>query len=148
MFMLQEGVYSAGEKRETLALVQALRPPTVSNNVLDAHVQATFEHYDSVHAHDEYVTRCGRERLEVERRRRSSVAVRLKEYDDNRAAERERAVWSWHPLYHMCAVNPRLQQRLPPLPWVHSTDEAAKVRKLMSGERTSSVNVPGEARLL
>jgi hypothetical protein len=53
MFMLQEGVYSAGEKRETLALVQALRPPTVSNNVLDAHVQATFEHYDSVRAHEE-----------------------------------------------------------------------------------------------
>jgi hypothetical protein len=148
MFILQEGVYSEGEKCETLALVQALRPSTVSNNVLDVHVQATFKHYESVRAHDEYVTRCGRERLEVERRRRSIVAEHLKEYDDNRTAERERAVWSWHPLYHVCAVNPRLQQRLPPLPWVHSADEAAKVRKRLSHKRTSSVNVPGEACLL
>jgi hypothetical protein len=45
MIILQEGVYSEGEKRETLVLVQALRPPTVSNNVLDTHLQATFEHY-------------------------------------------------------------------------------------------------------
>jgi hypothetical protein len=109
-------VYSEGEKCETVVLVQALWPPTISNNVLDALVQATFEHYENVRAHDEYVTQCGRERLEVERRRQSIVAERLKEYDNNRAAERERAVWSWHPLYHMCAVNPRLQQRLPPLP--------------------------------
>jgi hypothetical protein len=108
MFILQEGVYSEGEKCETLALVQALRPPTVSNNVLDAHVQATFDQYDSVRAHNEYVTRCGRKRLEVERCRRSIVAERLKEYNDNRTTE-------------------RLQQRLPPLPWVHSANEAAKV---------------------
>jgi hypothetical protein len=108
----------------------------------------TFEHYESVRVHDEYETRQGRERLELERSRRSIVTKRLKEYDDKRAAERERAVWSWHPLYHMCAVNPRLQQRLPPLPWVDSADEADKVRKLLSHERTLSVNVPGEARLL
>jgi hypothetical protein len=57
-------------------------------------------------------------------------------------------VWSWHPLYHMCVVNLRLQHRLPPLPWVHSADEADKVRKVMSRERTPSVNMPGEARLL
>jgi hypothetical protein len=145
---LQEGVYSEGEKRKTLALVQALWPPTVSNNVLDVHVQASFEHYESVRTHDEYVTQCGRERLEVERHRQSIIAERLKEYDNNHAAEREWAVWNWHPLYHMCTVNPCLQQRLPPLPWVHSVDEAAKVRKLLFRERTPSVNVPGEACLL
>jgi hypothetical protein len=57
MFILQEGVYSEGEKCETLALMQVLWPATVSKNVLDAHVQATFEHYKSVRAHDEYETR-------------------------------------------------------------------------------------------
>jgi hypothetical protein len=87
----------------------------------------TFEHYESVRVHDEYETRQGRERLELERSRRSIVTKRLKEYDDKRAAERERAVWSWHPLYHMCLVNPRLQHMLPPFPWIHSVDEANKV---------------------
>lgn len=38
MFILQEGVYLEGEKRETLALIQVLWPATVSKNVLDAHV--------------------------------------------------------------------------------------------------------------
>jgi hypothetical protein len=81
--------------------MQVLRPATVSKNVLDAHVQATFEHYESVRAHDEYETRCSRERLELERRRRSIIVERLKEYNDKRVAERERVVWSWYPLYHM-----------------------------------------------
>jgi hypothetical protein len=148
MFILQEGVYSKGEKCETLALMQVLQPATISSNVLDAHVQATFEHYESVRAHDECETRCGRERLELERCRRSIVAERLKEYDDNRALDWEQAVWNWHPLYHMCTVNPPLQHRLRPLPWVHSIDEAVKVRKLLSHERTSSMNMPREARLL
>jgi hypothetical protein len=109
MFIFQEGVYSEGEKRETLALMQGLRPATVLKNVLDVHVQATFEHYKSVRKHDEYEMRCGRERFECERHRRSIIAEHLKEYDDRKAAERERAVWSWHPLYQMCVVNPRLQ---------------------------------------
>jgi hypothetical protein len=38
IFILQEGVYSKGEKLETLALMQVLRPTTVSKNVLDAYV--------------------------------------------------------------------------------------------------------------
>jgi hypothetical protein len=67
VFILQEGVYSEGEKRETLALMQVLRLATVSKNVLDAHVQATFEHYKNVCAHDEYEMRCGKECLELER---------------------------------------------------------------------------------
>ena len=38
MFILQEGVYSEEEKCETLALIQVLRPATLSKNVLDTHV--------------------------------------------------------------------------------------------------------------
>jgi hypothetical protein len=38
MFILYEGVYSEGEKCETLALMQVLQPATISKNVLDAHV--------------------------------------------------------------------------------------------------------------
>jgi hypothetical protein len=53
MFILQEGMYLEGERRETLALMQVLRPATVSKNVLDAHVQATFKYYKSDRAHDE-----------------------------------------------------------------------------------------------
>jgi hypothetical protein len=67
MFILQEGLHSEGERRETLALMQVLRLATVLKNVLDAHVHATFEHYESVYAHNEYKTRCGREHLELER---------------------------------------------------------------------------------
>jgi hypothetical protein len=67
MFFLQEGVYSEAEKRDILVLIQALQPATVSKNVLDGHVQETFEHYESVRAHDEYETFCGKERLETER---------------------------------------------------------------------------------
>jgi hypothetical protein len=48
----------------------------------------------------------------------------------------------------MCAVNLRLQHRLPPFPWIHSADEADKVQKLLFREKTPSVNMPREARLL
>jgi hypothetical protein len=71
-------------------------------------VQSIFEHYKSVRAYNEYETRCGRECLDTERQCWSIVAERLKEYDDKHAAERERMVWNWYPLYHMCVVNPRL----------------------------------------
>lgn len=112
---MEEGIYLEVENRETLVLTQALRPATVSKNVLDRHVQLTFEYCRSVRAYDEYEIRYGRECLEMERRCWSIVAEHLKEYDDKRAVEREWMVWSWHQLYHMCAVNPRLQLRLAPM---------------------------------
>ena len=48
MFILQEGVYSEGEKHKTLALMQVLQLATISKNVLDVHVHVTFKHYKSI----------------------------------------------------------------------------------------------------
>jgi hypothetical protein len=148
MLFLQAGVYSEVETRETVALTQALQAVTVSDNILANHVQATFEYYESVCARDDYETACGRERLEVERRHGAVVAERLKEFDSRRTTDRERAVWSWHPLYHMCATNSRLEERLPPLLWSHSADEAVNVPKGLSYERTPVLTKLAEARLL
>jgi hypothetical protein len=116
MLFLQAGVYSEIEACEIVALTQALWAVTVSENDLIDHVQATSKYYESVHARDDYETACGRDRLEVEKRCKTVVAECLKEFDTRRTADRERTVWSWHLLYHMCATNRRLEERLPPLP--------------------------------
>jgi hypothetical protein len=51
-------------------------------------------------------------------------------------------------MYHMCATNRRLQERLPPLLWSHFADEAVNVRKALSYERTPALTKLAEARLL
>jgi hypothetical protein len=109
-----------------------LQAVTVSENVLTDLVQATFEYYESVRSQDDYETACGRERLEVERRHGTIIAERLKEFDASRVADRKRTVWSWYPLYHICATNRHLEERLPPLPWSHFVDEAINVHKALS----------------
>jgi hypothetical protein len=141
-------VYSEVETRETVALMQALQAVTVPDNVLADHIQATFEYYKSVRARDDYEMAKGRERLEVERRHGTAIAERLKEFDARVAADRERIVWSWYPLYHMCARNRRLEERLPPLPWSHSADEAVNLRQALSHDRTPVLTKPIEAHLL
>jgi hypothetical protein len=45
MFFLQADEYLEVEAYETQTLIQALRTPTVSENVLDDLMQATFEYY-------------------------------------------------------------------------------------------------------
>jgi hypothetical protein len=91
MLFLQASVYSEVEARETVALTQALRAVTVSENVLADRMQATVEHYKSIHAWDDYETACGRDRLEVERRHGIVVAKCLKEFDARCAPNRELA---------------------------------------------------------
>jgi hypothetical protein len=76
------------------------------------------------------------------------VGERLKEFDARHAADRERTIWSWHLLHHMCATNCRLKGRLLPLPWSHSADEIINIRKDLSYERTPLLTKPAEARLL
>jgi hypothetical protein len=141
-------MYSEVEAREIIALMQALRVVTVSENVLADHVQATFKHYESICSRDDYETTCGRERLEVERQHGTVVAERLNKFDTRHAADREKTIWSWHPLYYMCTTNRRLEERLPPLPWSHSADEAINVRKALSYERTPVLTKPAEACFL
>lgn len=65
-----------------------------------------------------------------------------------RMVDREKTVWSWHLVYHICATNSRLEERLPPMPWNHFVDEAVNVHKALSYERTPSLTKPAEARLL
>ena len=131
-----------------IALTQALQAMRVSENVFTDHVQATFKYYKNVRDWDDYETACGRERLKVERRRRTIIAECLKEFDVRHAADRERTVWSWHPLYHMCAINRHLEERLPPLLWNHSANKAVNFHKALSYEKTPTPTKPTEARLL
>ena len=108
-------MYSKVKTHETLALTQALRAVIVSNNVLADHVQVTFEYYKSVHARYDYKTTYGIECLEVEKWCEIIVAERLKEFGLRHRTDKERTVWNWHPLYHMCATNRYLEERLLPL---------------------------------
>ena len=81
---------------------------TISENVLDKYVQATFEYYKSICAHDEYKMVYGKERLETKRRCQSIVAECLKEYDKRYTTEKKQTLWSWYPWYHKCATNSRV----------------------------------------
>lgn len=67
MVLLQAGVYLDVEACKTLALMHALRPAIVLENVLNDHVQAIFEYYKSVIAHNDYKMVYNRECLEMER---------------------------------------------------------------------------------
>ena len=120
----------------------------MSSDFID-HVHAMFEHYESVCAWDDYETTYGKKCLEVERRHGTIVATEhLKKFDTRCTANKKKMVWSWHPLYHVCVTNSRLEERLPPLSWSHSADKAVNVRKALSYERTLVMTKPTEACLL
>ena len=139
MLFLQVGVYSEAKACKTVVLMQDLLVVTVTENVLTKHVQATFQYYESIRAWDDYKTACGREHLEVERQREIVVAEHLKEFDVRRVVDREKTVWSWYLLYHMCATNHHLKERLLPFLWSHFINKPVNIPKAFFYERTPSL---------
>jgi len=85
---------------------------------------------------------------EVDARRDSRVHNLLAHWDRERGTEIESATWGWHPLYALCVGNPYLQQKLPPMPWDHTEDEATRVWRSILATRTARVGSPVEAKLL
>jgi hypothetical protein len=96
MVLLQHEVYLKVKIYKTTTLTQALKPITTYEIALE------------------------RACLKMEIHRETNVAKRLKEWNNHYIPKREPIVWSWHPLYYMCATILLLATKLFKLPWSHS----------------------------
>lgn len=76
------------------------------------------------------------------------VEAKLKEFDFNTALEKEATLWDWNPLFHYCALNPKIRERLSPLPWRHDRTEAEDVVQAIVARRTPRPDIHPQARLL
>lgn len=114
---------------------------------MQKYVEPTVEYYANIRAWRafEIGTRTQREASERRERRVQSL---LAQWDLTRALETESAAWGWHPLYALCALNPYLRRRLPPMPWDHTEEEATRVLQALRASRTAAIESPVEARLL
>jgi len=131
--------------QEVLDLTVELRNESVDRGVLGSrYVEPAAEYYANTRAWRAFEIHT----REVNARRERRVQDLLARWDRERGPEIESASWGWHPLYALCVGNPYLQQKLPPMPWDHTEEEARRVWTFIRATRTAAVASPVEAKLL
>lgn len=108
----------------------------------------TWMHIDNVRQWEQYRKLVAETKRLNQQSRDEFVAARLEEFDFNTALDKEAALWDWNPLFHYCALNPKVRQRLSPLPWRHDRLEAEEAVQSILTSRTRRPEIPPQARLL
>lgn len=120
----------------------------MSETEMDRLANASMDYYVNVHDWKKHEEAVDAQRLHNARLKEKFIADRVAAWEESKAGELEEVSWGWNPLYHICAKNPAVSERLPPMPWKHNETEARDVVKALATRRTPPVGAGLEAKII
>lgn len=120
----------------------------MSETEMDRLANASMDYYVNVHDWKKHEEAVDAQRLHNARLKEKFIADRVAAWEESKAGELEEVSWGWNPLYHICAKNPAVSERLPPMPWKHNETEARDVVKALGTRRTLPVGAGLEAKII
>lgn len=145
---MQNSLYSQRDKELAADVSDILDTGVMSETDLHRLADESMDYYVNVHQWKKHEEAVDAQRIHNARLKETFVSDKVAAWKQSMAGEMEQVSWGWNPLYHICAKNAAVSERLPPMPWKHNETEARDVVTALATRRTLPVGAVLESKII